>query len=561
MKKIWLKNYPKGVPAEIDPDMYESIIELFLQSCRKYSDRPAYTNLGSTISYHQVQELAMCFAAYLQQTLGLRKGQRIAIVLPNILQYPVVMFGALLAGLVVVNINPLYTASEMGEQLQIAEVDAVVILDNFAHVLATALTEIKIKHVIVTKLGDLLGFPKSFLVNFIVKTIKRKVPSWHIPAAMMFKQVIKQGRKLTFTPVSLASDDLAYLQFTGGTTGVAKAAMLTHRNMLANVEQIHAWVGEKVVLGEEIIITAIPLYHIFCLTLNCLAFTKFGGTNVLITNPRDIGNFIKELSRHQFTMMSGVNTLYNALANHPTIKQVDFSALKIAISGGMAVQKAVAEQWREVTGKNLFEGYGLTEASPVVTVNPLDKLEYTHSIGLPLPSTEVKVINEHGLEVEPGNSGELCVRGPQVMQGYWHEQAETDKILDREGWLHTGDIVSMDAAGYLYLVERKKDLIDVSGFNVYPNEVEDIIVRHPGVLEAAVVGIADEYSGEAVKAFVVKTDPLLSEADIRNFCRRDLTAYKVPKHVEFCKELPKNNVGKILRRSLREKSEERDPSL
>ena len=554
MERNWVASYPDGVPAEINPDIYNSLQELFLNSCELYADNPAYTNLGTTLNYREVLLLSQQFAAYLQQKLSLRKGQTIAIIMPNLLQFPIVMFGAFLAGLKVTNVNPLYTSREMAHQLRDSGADAVVVLENFAHVLQAALSETNVRHVIVTKVGDLFPSIKATLVNFVLKYIKKMVPDWNIANAINFKSTLQSSSEPSVNIIPLASDDIAFLQYTGGTTGVAKGAMLTHRNMLANIEQVHAWITPWITLGKEVIITAIPLYHIFCLEVNCLTFLRTGGQNILITNPRDIPHFIKELKKYRFTAITGVNTLFNALLNHPKFKTIDFSALKIGLGGGMAVQKAVAEKWQSITGKVLLEGYGLTEASPVIAACPVNMPSYKGTIGFPLPSTDVKVVDESGATLASGETGELCVQGPQVMLGYWQRPEETEKVLTADGWLHTGDIARIDESGYIKLVERKKDMIIVSGFNVYPNEIEDVLAGHPGILEAAVIGVQHAKTGEAVKAVIVKKDKGITVDDIKQFCRQTLTAYKVPKIIEFRDELPKSMVGKILRRVLREEA-------
>lgn len=552
MEKIWLNTYMQGVPAEIDPDSYDSLADLFTQCCKKFADKPAFSNMGKVITFRELEKQATAFAAYLQHKLGLRQGERLALMMPNILQYPVAMFGALKAGLIVVNVNPLYTARELVHQLSNAEVDTIVILENFTSVLQEALTQVSVKNIIVTQFGDLFPYPKALLINFVVKYIKKMVPAWHLPQAIRFKEVLKQGAHAKFTTCNIKGNDIAFLQYTGGTTGVAKGAELSHRNLLANIMQVYAWTDHLTEEGKEIIITALPLYHIFSLTANCLTFFKLGAHNILVTNPRDIPQFIKLLKKVPFTIMTGVNTLFNALLNNSEFHQVDFKHLRFVIGGGMSVQKAVAERWQGITGVPILEGYGLTEASPVVCVNPLNIQAHTGSIGLPLPSTDIKVCDEAGNELPVGEIGELWVKGPQVMRAYWRAPEETQKILTAEGWLLTGDMAKLDASGFVYLVERKKDLIIVSGFNVYPTEIEDILARHPAVLEAAVIGVPSGKTGEAVKAFIVKKDSDLTEEEVITFCRKQLTAYKVPKQVEFRTELPKSNVGKVLRRKLRE---------
>lgn len=552
MEKIWLKNYPAGVPAEIDPDQYQSIVELFELNCEKYSSYPSFYNLGVTFTFKELNELSRDFAAYLQQDLLLKKGERLAIMLPNVLQYPIVLFGALRAGLTVVNVNPLYTEPELTHQLQDAKVDAIVVLENFAHIVEQSLVHVTIKNVIVANINDFFSPIKAFAANLLLKYVHRKIPRWHIPYAVSFKTVMKKGKQLPLLSVSIGHNDIAFLQYTGGTTGLAKGAMLTHRNIIANIEQGYAWFHSCFCLGKEVIITALPLYHTFSLLVNCLLYvTKVGGVNVLITNPRDVPKMIKEIAKFKFTCITGVNTLFNALLNDTKFSQLDFSQLKLSIGGGMAVQHAVAEQWQQVTGSVLLEGYGLTEASPCIAVNSPDTKSYTGTIGVPLPSTEVKILDNQGHEVALGMSGELAVKGPQVMKGYWQQQEETQKVFTKDGWLLTGDIASVDEQGRLRILERKKDMILVSGFNVYPNEIEDVLAAIPGIKEAAVIGVSDEHTGEAVKAFVVKNHDALTAEEIAHCCRVSLTAYKVPKQIVFCKELPKSNVGKILRRALK----------
>ncbi len=552
MEKIWLKNYPKGVPAEIDVSEFRSIGDLFEQGVRRFSTRTAYISMGKGITYAELDALSERFAAYLQGELKLPRGTRVALMMPNALQYPVAMFGALRGGYTVVNVNPLYTARELEHQLKDSGAEAIVILENFAHVLQQVLGRVSVKHVIVTSLGEMLGFPKGALVNLVVRHVKKMVPAWRVDGAVRFSDALGLGASHRLEKVAVGHDDIAYLQYTGGTTGVAKGAVLTHGNIIANLQQAHAWIKPFLHEGEEIIITALPLYHIFSLTANCLTFFKIGATNVLITNPRDIPGFIKELSKYKFTAITGVNTLFNALMHNPDFAKLDFSALHISLGGGMAVQQAVAEKWRKLTGKALVEAYGLTETSPAVTINPLDIAEFNHSIGLPVPSTEVSIRDDDGVELALGERGELCVRGPQVTPGYWNLPEETARAFTADGFLRTGDIATIDEEGFVFIVDRKKDMILVSGFNVYPNEVEDVAASHPGVIEVAAVGVPDEHSGEAVKLFVVRKDPALSEADLIAYCRDKLTGYKVPHRIEFRDELPKSNVGKILRRQLRE---------
>ncbi len=551
MEKIWLKSYPPGVPAEIDFRQFKSIGELFEKSCAKFRDRPAYINMGKTLSFGELEHLATAFGAWLQQQ-GLARGARVAIMMPNCLQYPVCVFGALRAGYVVVNVNPLYTARELEHQLKDSGAEAIVILENFAHVLQQVQAKTGVRHVVVAALGDMLGI-KGLLVNFVLRKIKKMVPAYSLPAAHRFNDVIDAGRRLDLKKVEVGQEDIAFLQYTGGTTGVSKGATLVHRNLLANLEQSTAWVRPFLKESEtQIIITALPLYHIFSLTANCLKMMRVGGCNVLITNPRDIPAFVKELAKHKFTMFTGVNTLFNALLNHPDFAKLDFSSLKLALGGGMAVQKAVADRWKQVTGSTLVEAYGLSETSPGATINPIDLKEYNGAIGLPLPSTMITIRDDEGRELAPGETGEICIAGPQVMTGYWNSPAETARVMTADGAFRTGDIGVMDTEGYVRIVDRKKDMILVSGFNVYPNEIEGVVAMHAGVLECAVVGVPDEHSGEAVKLFVVKKDPALTEADLLQHCRDNLTGYKRPKFVVFRTELPKTNVGKILRRALRD---------
>lgn len=553
MEKIWLKRYPPGVPAEINPDDYPSLVDIFESSCQKFGKLDAFANMGYAMSFAELDEKSRHFAAYLQKGLGLQKGDRVAIMMPNLLQYPVTLFGILRAGLTVVNVNPLYTPRELEHQMKDAGATTIIIIANFANVLAEVIGKTPVKNVIVTEVGDLLPFPKWLLTNLVVKYIKKMVPAYSLPNAVGFRTALDKGSRLSFDRVTVTGEDLAFLQYTGGTTGVAKGAMLTHRNMVANMLQVSAYVGSEVEEGKEIIITALPLYHIFCLTVNCLSFMKFGGLNVLITNPRDIPGFVNEIKAiGKFTAISGVNTLFNALVNSADFAKLDFSALKLAVGGGMAVQRAVAEKWQKITGARILEGYGLTESSPVVCVNPTDLKEFNSSIGLPVPSTDISLRDEQGNEVPLGQSGELCVKGPQVMRGYWQRPEETAKTITADGWLQTGDIATIDEQGFVRIVDRKKDMILVSGFNVYPNEIEDVVAHCEGVLEVACIGVPDEKSGEAVKVFVVrKPGAELTDKDVLDHCRKNLTGYKMPRYVEFRDELPKTNVGKILRRELR----------
>ncbi len=505
MEKIWLKHYPKTIPAEINPAAYDSVVDVFSKSCQLYLGRPAFINLGKTLSYADLDRLSRDFAGYLQK-IGLKKGDRIALQMPNCLQYPVALFGALRAGLIVVNTNPLYTPREMEYQFNDAEVTALVIMANFAKNMESVWPKTKIKTVIVTELGDLCGFPKAQIVNFVVKHVKKLVPAFDLPAAVSFNATLKEGASHGFVPVKVGPDDIAFLQYTGGTTGVSKGAMLTHRNMVANMEQIAAWMSPLLSIGTEMVVTALPLYHIFSLTVNCLSFMKVGSANLLITNPRDIKDMVKVLKTHPWTAITAVNTLFNALMHNEEFRNLDFSRLKVAVGGGMAVQSAVAEKWQALTGKPLVEGYGLTETSPVLCCNPIDGTERVGTIGIPVPSTEVKIIDESGRECAIGEPGEICGRGPQVMKGYWKRDDETAKVMDGE-WFKTGDIAVASADGFFKIVDRKKDMILVSGFNVYPNEVEDVVAKMPGVLECAAIGVADERSGEVVKIVVVKKDP------------------------------------------------------
>ncbi|MEI7236744.1 MULTISPECIES: long-chain-fatty-acid--CoA ligase FadD [Pectobacterium] len=558
MEKIWLSRYPADVPAEIDPDRYSSLIEMFESSVKRYADRPAFVNMGEVMTFRKLEERSRAFAAYLQNQLKLQKGDRVALMMPNLLQYPVALFGVLRAGLVVVNVNPLYTPRELEHQLKDSGASTIVIVSNFAHTLEKVVHNTAVKHVILTRMGDQLSTAKGTLVNFVVKYIKRLVPKYHLPDAISFRRVLQEGRRQQYIRPDIINTDLAFLQYTGGTTGVAKGAMLTHRNMLANLEQCKGAYGAILQEGNELVITALPLYHIFALTVNGLLFLELGGKNLLITNPRDIPAVVKELKQYPFTAITGVNTLFNALLNNKEFHELDFSTLRLAVGGGASVQQAVAERWEKLTGKHLLEGYGLTESSPLVAVNPYDLKHYSGSIGLPVSSTDVKIIDDDGNDAGPGESGELWVRGPQVMLGYWQQPAATDEVL-KDGWLATGDIVTSDDEGFLRVIDRKKDMILVSGFNVYPTEIEDVISRHPKVSESAVVGVDNEISGEAVKAFVVRRDQSLTKEELTTHCRRNLTGYKVPKEIEFCDDLPKSNVGKILRRELRgEKKAKKD---
>jgi len=557
MERPWLNSYPAGVPAHIDLSGYRSIVDVLEQSCGKYKDRMAFHNMGAELSYAELDYLTRNFAASLQH-MGLQQGDRIALMMPNILQYPVALFGALRAGLVIVNTNPLYTARELRHQLVDAGARAIVVVENFASVLESVRDDVPLEHIITTGVGDLLDFPKSLLVNFVLRYVKKRVPAWKLPGSEKFQEVLDRGKKLPLKPVNIAFEDTAFLQYTGGTTGVAKGAMLTHRNIVANLLQAQAWLSQLDVESRETIITALPLYHIFALTANCLTFIHLGGSNVLITDPRDMPGFVKELGRHPFTAITGVNTLFNTLLHTPGFAELDFTTLKMTLGGGMAVQKAVAEHWKKVTGVPLIEAYGLTETSPAACINPVTLEEYNGYIGLPISSTDAAIMNDAGELLPTGGIGELCIRGPQVMKGYWQRPEATAEVLDADGWLHTGDIAVMTENGYFKIVDRKKDMILVSGFNVYPNEIEDVLAQHPKVMEVAAIGVPDEKSGEAVSLFVVRKDPSLTKEEVIEFCTANLTGYKRPRYVEFLNELPKSNVGKILRRELRDAQHVRD---
>ena len=551
MEKIWLeKSYPSEVPFEIDADKYPSIVAMFTKYSTQYSDKTAFINMGASISYEELLIQATAFAAYLQQDLGLEKGDKFAIMVPNCLQYPIALFGALLAGLTVVNVNPLYTARELEHQLKDSDTKAMLIIENFAKTLEKVIDKTPVKHVIMTSLGDRLGLVKGTVVNCVVKYVKKMVPAFNLPGAVRFNKALAQGMKLKLAPVALCGDDLAFLQYTGGTTGLSKGAMLTHRNMVANLQQAKAAISPLLEEGNELVVTALPLYHIFALTANCLTFYTLGGTNLLITNPRDMPNFVKELSKYPFTAITGVNTLFNGLLNTPGFSDINFSTLKMSLGGGMAVQRPVAERWQQVTGSRLLEGYGLTECAPMVSISPYNQAAYDGTIGIPAPSTDVKIMREDGSEADIGESGEMWVKGPQVMLGYYKCPEATDEVL-KDGWFATGDIAMMDDKGFFTIVDRKKDMIIVSGFNVYPNEIEEVLAMHDGVLESAAIGVPHEISGEIVKIFVVSKSDDLTEESLIKHCRENLTNYKVPKLVEFRKELPKTNVGKILRRELR----------
>lgn len=551
MEKVWLKSYPPGIPEEIDLDAYQSVTDVFEQAIGRFGEKPCFSNFGTTLSYNEMDVYTDQLASYLQGLPGLSKGDRVAVMMPNVLQNPIAIFGALRAGFAVVNTNPLYTPRELKHQLVDSGARVIIVMENFCHTLEEIIADTPIQHVVTTQLGDMLQFPKSLIVNLVVKYIKRMVPAFSLPGRVTFKQALAIGAGQKHKPVVCDHDDLAFLQYTGGTTGVAKGAMLTHGNMVANMQQASAWIENAVEDGSEVIITALPLYHIFSLTANCLTFMKVGALNYLITNPRDMPGFVKELQAIRFTAITGVNTLFNALMNTDGFEKIDFSSLKLSLGGGMAVQQPVAERWQELTGIPLLEAYGLTETSPAVCINPLNLPEYNGSIGLPVPSTEVSVQDSDGNLLAQGEAGELCVRGPQVMKGYWQRPEETAKVISSDGWLKTGDVAEMDELGFFRIVDRLKDMILVSGFNVYPNEIETVIAGHEGVLEVGVIGEPDARCGEVVKAVVVKKNPALTEADLIEHCREYLTGYKVPKIIEFRDELPKTNVGKILRRELR----------
>lgn len=554
MERIWLKSYPKGIPHEIDLSAYSSLIDVYEESVQKFPSRKAFSNMGVSLTFSELDRKVDQFASFLQNELKLKKGDRIAIQMPNLLQFPVVTFAALRAGLTIVNTNPLYTAKEMEHQFKDSGAKAIVILANFGNHLEAILKNTSIESIVVTELADLFPTPKRILVNSVVKYIKKMVPAFNLPQAYTFRQALELGAMKPSQRVSCTQDDIAFLQYTGGTTGVAKGAMLTHRNVLANMTQMRLWMSPKLREGEEIAIAALPMYHIFALTLNCLALLRYGAENILITNPRDIPAFIKELKKNPFTVLAGVNTLFNALMHNPEFTSINFSQVKVSVAGAMTLQKAVADKWTTLTKSVLVEGYGLTETSPVISCNPIDGTDRVGTIGLPMPSTDVKLIDDDGNEVPMGEPGELCAKGPQVMKGYWNRPDETEKVLSADGWLKTGDIATVDSDGFFKIVDRKKDMILVSGFNVYPNEVEEAVVSHPGVLEVAAIGVPDEHSGEIVKIVVVKKDPSVTAEELIAHARKSLTNYKVPRMVEFRTELPKTNVGKILRRALREKA-------
>ncbi|MCG3724831.1 long-chain-fatty-acid--CoA ligase FadD [Vibrio cincinnatiensis] len=555
MDKPWLSRYPKDVPETINPDQYLSLVEMFEQSVHKYADQPAFMNMGSVMTFRKLEERSRAFAAYLQNELKLKKGDRVALMMPNLLQYPVALFGILRAGMIAVNVNPLYTPRELEHQLNDADVRAIVIVSNFANTLEQIVANTQVKHVVLTSLGQMLPRAKGTLVDFVVKYVKGMVPKYDLPGAISMRKALHKGRRLQYVKPFMSGEDIAFLQYTGGTTGVAKGAILTHRNMIANVLQARGAYGPVLREGRELVVTALPLYHVFALTVNLLLFIEMGGSNLMITNPRDIPGFIKELQKYPFTALTGVNTLFNALVNNEDFHELDFSHMKLSVGGGMAVQRAVADKWKKITGIHLLEGYGLTECSPLVTGNPYDLSDYSGAIGLPVPSTEVRIVDDEGKVLGYDQTGELQVRGPQVMQGYWQRPEATKEVIDEDGWLSTGDIVKFDEQGMLYIVDRKKDMILVSGFNVYPNEIEDVVALHGKVLEVAAIGQSHEVSGEVVKVYIVKRDPSLTKEEVITHCRKHLTGYKVPKLIEFREELPKTNVGKILRRVLREEND------
>lgn len=553
-KLFWRNKYPQGIPAEIKP-VSETIVDVFESSCLRFADKPAFSNMGHTISFRELDRYSADFAAYIQNYTGLERGDRVAVQLPNILQFPIVLFGLMRAGMVVVNTNPLYTEREMQHQFNDSGAKALIVLENMAHSVQAILPKTGLELVIVTSLGDMLPAPKRHLVNFVVRKIKKMVPDYDLPEAKSFRDCMRTGAKHMHRAVSLKPDDLAVLQYTGGTTGVAKGAMLSHRNLVANMMQIRTVLRSHIREGEEIMITPLPLYHIFSFTVNCMAMIQTGNLSVLITNPRDIPAFVKELKRWRFTCFTGLNTLFNALCNNEDFCKLDFSSLHITCSGGMALTQATAKRWQDITGCTVAEGYGMTETSPVVTINPIDQVQ-VGSIGMPVPSTEVQLIDEQGQAIPMGSDqeGELCVKGPQVMSGYWQKPKETAETFTTDGWLRTGDIAVIQGDGYLKIVDRKKDMIIVSGFNVYPNELEDVLSAHPDVVECAAVGVPSEKSGEVVKMYVVPRGDKVSSDELREYCRSKLTTYKIPKEIEFREELPKTNVGKILRRQLRDES-------
>jgi long-chain acyl-CoA synthetase len=556
MEKIWLKSYPEGVPAEIDSTQFRSVTHLMEESFRKYADRNAFVCMDKFLTYGELDHLSQKVGAWLQAK-GLQPGARVAVMLPNVLQYPVIMAGILRAGYTVVNVNPLYTPRELQHQLTDSGAEAIFVLENFATTVQQVVAQTAVKHVVVATMGDLLGGLKGFIVNFVVRNVKKMVPAFSLPGSVSFKQVLSEGSGKTLTPAKQGHDDIAFLQYTGGTTGVSKGAILLHRNIIANVLQNEAWLQMKAGGEPMVFVAALPLYHIYSLTVSAFMSIRTGGLSLLIPNPRDIPGFIKELAKYQVTMLPAVNTLYNALLNNADFAKLDFSSYKLCNGGGMAVQKGVAERWLKVTGTPIIEGYGLSETSPVATANRIDIKEFTGTIGLPIPSTEVAILDDDGNPLPLGSTGEIAIRGPQVMAGYWNRPDETAKSMTADGFFKTGDVGIMDEKGYTKIVDRKKDMIIVSGFNVYPNEVEEVVASHPGVLEVACIGVPDKNSGEAVKLFVVRKDPNLTAEQILDYCKHELTAYKKPKYIEFRDELPKTNVGKILRRQLRDEKTEK----
>ena len=555
MDKIWLKSYPPGMPTEINPDQYGSLVQLLEESFTKFADRNAYVCMDKYLTYRQVDTYSRQMAAWLQSR-GLKKGARVAVMMPNVLQYPIAIAAILRAGYTVVNVNPLYTPRELEHQLNDSGSEAIIVLENFAFTLEAVLAKTGVKHIVVASMGEMLGGLKGHIVNFVVRNVKKMVPAFALPNAVRFKDVLSMGVKMPFTAVKANAADVAFLQYTGGTTGVSKGATLTHRNIIANVLQSEAWsqpaMARAPVVEQITIVCALPLYHIFALTACAMWGLRVGALNILIPNPRDIGGFIKELAKYKINMLPAVNTLYNALLNHPDIGTVDFSGLKISNGGGMAVQQAVNDKWMKVTGTCIIEGYGLSETSPVATCNRADLTQFSGTIGLPVPSTDIAILDDDGNPVALGEPGEIAIRGPQVMAGYWNRADETAKVMTADGFFKSGDVGVMDANGYVKIVDRKKDMILVSGFNVYPNELEGVIAQHPGVLECAVIGVPDEHSGEAVKVFIVKKDPNLTSEMVMEYCKEQFTGYKKPKYIEFRDELPKTNVGKILRRVLRD---------
>ena len=558
MDKIWLKSYPPGVPAEIDPDQYGSLVQLLEESFQKYAANNAFVCMDKFLTYAELDAMSKRLAAWLQSR-GMAKGARVAVMMPNVLQYPVALAAILRAGYTVVNVNPLYTPRELEHQLKDSGSEAIIVLENFAHTLQQVMGKTPVRHVVVASMGEMLGGAKGMLVNFVVRNVKKMVPDYSLPSSVRFKDALAQGARMPFQPAQLKNTDIAFLQYTGGTTGVSKGATLTHRNVIANLLQSEAWssvaMNRPPVVEHPTIVCALPLYHIFALTVCALWGMRVGALNILIPNPRDIPGFIKELAKYKFNALPAVNTLYNALVNHPDFRHLDFSGLKLANGGGMAVQQAVNDQWKAVTGSHIIEGYGLSETSPVATANRCDISSFTGTIGLPIPSTEVAILDDDGKELPIGSVGEIAIRGPQVMAGYWNRPDETAKVMTADGFFKSGDVGVMDENGYVKIVDRKKDMILVSGFNVYPNELEGVIAAHPGVLECAVIGVPDEHSGEAVKVFVVKKDPNLTAEQLMDYCKREFTGYKKPKYIEFRSELPKTNVGKILRRALREEKQ------